>query len=1167
MTDCISTSTHNRFRLRRYLLLVSVTIIIVTAMLYSFYSSSQMINKYSPLVDATMEIKLEATTAHLWFEEIISGDRYENLDDVIKHIDSAVWYAKAILEGGRNEEGTFINLDDELLRQEVVATLEQLIEFKSITLIRYNAKETSGIGTEIDQQYDQLFKGFVNQIDNVETLLQKKIKADFSQYKIIQIVLIVATILLSFISFVIQYKSDRMLARHVVKITKTKTTAEKNEQWLNTIMDSMGDGVITTDVDGNVTRINPVAESLVGWLQADAQGLPLKRVFSIIDETTRETISNPVEHVINTGETIYLSNHTTLISKDGTEYQIADSAAPIRDSEQNVLGVVLVFNDVTEQYRLREQLNQSLQRLSLHWQDTPLGIIEWSTEFELVDLNPAAEKIFGFCKAEIKGQHAITKILPDNVTDSVKKIWADLLENKGGKFSINENLTKEGRTILCQWYNTPLINSEGAVIGVSSLVIDITERNTLEEKLRLSSKVFSETNEGIMITDNTGIILDVNSAFTTITGYTYDEALGQKPSMLSSGKQTVAFYKEMWQAIKEFGYWQGEVWNRMKNGEIYAELLTISSILDKDKNVLQYVGIFADITQSKKQQARLEQMAHYDALTQLPNRVLLRDRFIQAQAHSKREEKLLAVCFLDLDNFKPVNDNYGHKTGDQLLIEVAERIKIIIRDEDTLSRQGGDEFVLLLGDIESTAQCEQILKRIIKSLSQLYVIAGKPLSISASIGISLFPSDESDFDTLVRHADQAMYGAKQAGRNRYHFFNTEKDQQAIQKHIRLEELKQALANNEFCLYYQPKTIMTTGEVYGVEALIRWNHPENGMIPPLSFLPIIEETELEINIGNWVVNEAVKQLALWNQQGIQLEMSVNISSYHLQSSSFVEGLENILAKYPNVDSTNLQLEILESSALGDLKSISRVIKACTELLGVSIALDDFGTGYSSLTHMKNLSADIIKIDQSFVRDILDDPNDFAIIDGVIGLAGSFNRKIIAEGVETAEHGLMLLAMGCNKAQGYGISRPIPSDEIPEWLNAYTPIHEWISYGKAAHSLKDNKIQIFQLALEQWRKEFESNIHSAFDSPKCWPIMDGNHCFCGNWLKREQGALLFEKDWLDSLDKAHDQFHDITNILFNHYQKNEIDEIRESLKDFDAVFAKMKILLSDMDIKRV
>ena len=386
----------------------------------------------------------------------------------------------------------------------------------------------------------------------------------------------------------------------------------------------------------------------------------------------------------------------------------------------------------------------------------------------------------------------------------------------------------------------------------------------------------------------------------------------------------------------------------------------------------------------------LQKMVHFDVLTKLPNRVLFADRFYQAVAHSTRTENMLAVCFLDLDDFKPVNDNHGHDVGDKLLIEVASRIKECIREEDTVSRQGGDEFTLLLRDIESFKQCKETLDRVRDALAQPCIINDYPHKVTASIGTTIYPLDEADLDTLIRHADQAMYQAKLAGKNQLKLFNSLNDHEITNRQSQLSEVKQALTGGQFQLYYQPKVNMKTGKVFGVEALIRWIHPEKGLIPPLDFLPLIDGTELEIQVGGWVINEALQQLDDWQQQGIKLEVSINISSHHLQSEAFFDQLNEALDKHPDVNSQDLQLEILESSALGDINAISGIIKSCQNVLGVNVALDDFGTGYSSLTHMKNLSANTIKIDQTFVRDLLDDPNDYSIIEGVIGLAAQSGK---------------------------------------------------------------------------------------------------------------------------------------------------------------------------------
>ncbi len=698
---------------------------------------------------------------------------------------------------------------------------------------------------------------------------------------------------------------------------------------------------------------------------------------------------------------------------------------------------------------------------------------------------------------------------------------------------------------------------------IDNLVLDfnsmVKARKKAEEKLQLSDRVFKETHDGITITNEKGIIIDVNPRFSEITGYTREEVLGKDPRILNSGRQSPSFYVDMWKSIIKHGHWQGEVWNRHKDGSLYAELMTISTLKDANNNLLYYVGIFSDITQSKKQQETFEQMAHYDLLTQLPNRVLLADRFIQALAHSKRQQNMLAICFLDLDDFKPVNDLYGHEIGDQILIEVAGRIKANIRDEDTVSRQGGDEFALLLGDIESFSQCEKMLKRIIDSLAQPYMSDQKLISISASVGVTLYPIDDTDADTLMRHADQAMYQAKLAGRNRFHLFNAEQDQLSIKKATQLKEIEQALINNELCLYYQPKVNMQTGIVFGAEALIRWNHPERGLIPPFKFLPIIEGTDLEIKIGSWVINEALRQLDSWKAQDVELEVSVNISSYHLQSVTFSSELKDALALHPQIPSKNLQLEILESSALGDLQSISGIIQTCIDELGVNVALDDFGTGYSSLTHLRNLAAKTIKIDQSFVRDVLDYPNDYAIIDGLIGLADAFNREVIAEGVETTEHGLMLLLMGCTEAQGYGIARPMPAVEIPAWLNNYTPNQEWMTCAKKVRTKKEKKIKLFRLTLAQWQKKIEDSLNSSVDSNVQWPILKRSKCYCGTWLQRAKQDQFFEESWLMKLEEVHNIMHDIADDLFEQYQAGEIETARKELINLQIAVENMSSML--------
>ncbi|MCX4187508.1 EAL domain-containing protein [Methylophaga sp. OBS4] len=691
------------------------------------------------------------------------------------------------------------------------------------------------------------------------------------------------------------------------------------------------------------------------------------------------------------------------------------------------------------------------------------------------------------------------------------------------------------------------------------VIYDITARKEAEEQLRFSSRVFNQAQEGIIITDTSGAITDVNPAFCDITGYSREEVIGQGPEILNSGKHSPEFFSKMWQSIIEHGYWQGEVWNRRKNGELYAELLTISALSDDDGLCRHFVGLFSDITQTKQQQETLELMAHYDVLTKLPNRVLFADRFSQAVAHSKRTETLLAVCFLDLDNFKPVNDTYGHEVGDQLLIEVAQRLKANVRDEDTISRFGGDEFAILFRDVGSQSECEFMLQRIHESLARPYSVNDLNVEISASSGVTFYPTDNADLDTLLRHADQTMYQAKLSGRNTYKLFNPAHNRQTMEKQQWLQQIRQGLEQGQFRLFYQPKVNMRTGQVFGMEALIRWQHPDNGLLSPVQFLPLVEGSDLEIDIGNWVIHTALSQLQSWHDDGHILEVSVNVASSHLQSADFIDDVEAALAAHPGLDSRYLQLEIVETSALGDIGAITKAIKLCREVLGVSVALDDFGTGYSSLTHLRHLTASTIKIDQSFVRDMLDDPQDYTIVDGVSGLADAFNRQVIAEGVETNEHGLMLLMIGCDLAQGFGIAKPMPAEDVPGWLEAYQPNRYWMTCAAQPLSLRQRALKLFSLISNRWYQSFISSIQQQPETVEHWPIMAPRKCHCGSWIQRVRSQGWFDVLWLDKLEASHDRWHALAYELRETFLAGNDEAAREALAELERLFDDMQRLV--------
>jgi len=445
--------------------------------------------------------------------------------------------------------------------------------------------------------------------------------------------------------------------------------------------------------------------------------------------------------------------------------------------------------------------------------------------------------------------------------------------------------------------------------------------------------------------------------------------------------------------------------------------------------------LFVRINNLLLRQHALKLMANYDVLTHLPNRTLFSERFNIAIANSQKHKTLLAVCYLDLDGFKQINDRFDRDVGDNLLVEVAERIRSVMRPQDNVSRQGGDEFALLFADLESYEQCEQLLTQLLARIAEPYSLGGKQLTVAASCGVTLYPNDDADPDTLLRHADQAMYQAKVRGRNCYQLFDTaqEKAQQILQR--QQAAIRQAIKYDEFCLYYQPKVDMQNNRVFGVEALIRWNHPSNGLLLPGSFLNCVQGSELELELDNWVIQNALKQTSLWNQAGLKLQVSINISPSHIKTANFYGVLCDLIAHYPQVSPEQLQIEVLESGVLDDLATMTRVIQTCRENLGVHIALDDFGTGYSSLSHLRHLPIHAVKIDQSFVRNMIEDPNDHVIVEGVISLARAFKLEVIAEGVETEQHKQVLLNLGCRKGQGYGIARPMPAEKIADWVVSY------------------------------------------------------------------------------------------------------------------------------------
>lgn len=560
-------------------------------------------------------------------------------------------------------------------------------------------------------------------------------------------------------------------------------------------------------------------------------------------------------------------------------------------------------------------------------------------------------------------------------------------------------------------------------------------------RLSLAASVFDHAQDGIFITNEQFQIVDVNRSFTKITGYLKEAVIHHRPVELGFGFQDQEYFDKAKKTLALKKTCRGEVWNLHADGNVYASWLDVFSVTDENDVVTNYVGIFSDITEVKQQQINLEHMAYHDPLTQLPNRTLFSDRLKQELDDIKTETEVLAVCYFDLDGFKPVNDDFGHEAGDLLLVEFSKRIRENISKSDTIARLGGDEFALLL-KVATKEECVAQLDHLLAEISQPYHLEDESINtISASIGYTIYPEDLSEPETLLRHADHAMYFVKTHGRGFHHQFDAVQDQDEIQHLKEKDAIHAALPNGEFELHYQPKVNMHLGTISGAEALIRWQHPERGMVSPAEFIPIIEQDlNLTIQLGEWVIEEALKQIRVWQSQGLSVHVSVNISPNHMVQLNFSKRLSMLLESYADVPANLLELEITETAVIEDIELVAKTIKTCREF-GVKFALDDFGVGYSSLTYLRRLPVEVIKVDQSFVRDMLRDADDLAVVSSVISLGNSFGLDVVAEGVETVEHGVALKEMGCQFAQGYGISRPLPAKAFAGWVKAYIPDASW------------------------------------------------------------------------------------------------------------------------------
>ncbi len=684
----------------------------------------------------------------------------------------------------------------------------------------------------------------------------------------------------------------------------------------------------------------------------------------------------------------------------------------------------LMFVRVTQPVLARLEASERRRRALVEHMGSAvavLNLVEDGTDFVFVDVNPAALRIDGFTRDDMVNRR-LTAVFPGAERYGVLAAACRVAAG-GGAERLAMAFYQDDR--ISGWrdhafYRLPT----GEVVHIWD---DVTDRKRAEAGLQMAASVFNHTNEGILVTTPAGIIEQVNPAFTVITGFSADEAIGQTPAILRSDRQAPAFYRAMWQALRDQGRWQGEIWNRRKNGEAYLEWLTVSAVKDEAGETSRYVAVFDDISELHEKEQRLRHQAYHDPLTGLPNRTLFIDRLDHAIAVAGRSDRPVAVLFLDLDRFKLVNDTLGHDVGDDLLKAVAQRLKHHLRRADTVARLGGDEFVVIQVDWTSPAEVSTLADKVLALLEEPVTVGGHDLHVGASIGIALYPADGADARELLKNADTAMYVVKEAGRSAYRFFDASMNQEAMERLTLEGALRGAIDRGELAVYYQPKVALASGAMVGAEALVRWHHPIHGTIVPDRFIPLAEETGLIVPLGEWVLRQVCHQVAQWSQAGLDPgPVAVNVSARQLALADFADRVAGILAD-EGVRPDRIDLEITETAIMRDSDRAAATLTTLSGI-GLRVVLDDFGVGYSSLGYLKRLPITGLKMDRSFIHDVTEDHDAAALARGILDLARQLGIEVVAEGVETESQASFLHASGCRLAQGYLFARPMPAAQL-------------------------------------------------------------------------------------------------------------------------------------------
>lgn len=828
------------------------------------------------------------------------------------------------------------------------------------------------------------------------------------------------------------------LALAAVSRNREITTQLRNseERW-NFALESAGDGVWDWSPQTDAALFSKRWKEMLGYAEHEFSNTGSMWLDHIHPEDKNRALFTVQEYFAG-NQPFFTIEYRLRCKDDSWKWILARGKLVSRDADGNPLRMIGTHTDISDRKRYEESLQRSESKFRTLYDSTSDAVMLLD-ENGFFDCNKATLELFGCATLE----EFCTK-QPTDLSPPTQPCGTSSLELSGLKIA---TAIKKG-SLRFEWLHKRVGIDENfpAEVLLSAITLndkpalqatvrDITERKFAETELRIAATAF-ESQEGIMVTDADKIILRVNKAFTAITGYTADEVIGKNPRLLQSGRQNAKFYDDMWKRINNTGSWGGEIWNRRKNGEIYPEYLIITAVKSTDGSVTNYVATLVDITLNKMAADEIERLAFYDPLTGLPNRRLLLDRLNLALASSHRSGRLGALLFIDMDNFKTLNDTLGHDMGDLLLQQVAERLTSSVREDDTVARLGGDEFVVMLEDlsnqvVEAATQTEIIGEKILAVLNQPYQLAAHQYHSTPSIGAALFDGHEQATDELLKQADIAMYQAKTSGRNALRFFDPQM-QASINARAELEtDLRLAVAENQFILYYQPQ-VYHNGKITGAEVLIRWHHPQRGLVSPADFIPLAEETGLILSIGQWVLEAACAQIKIWeNSEATQhLQLAVNVSARQFHQTDFVEQMRQMLSRSA-IKPDRLKLELTETLILDDIKDTVFKMNALREI-GVRFSMDDFGTGYSSLAYLTQLPIDQLKIDQSFVHNIGMKPSDSMIVQTIIGMAKNLGMEVIAEGVETEAQRAFLEQHGCQVCQGYLFSKPVPLPAFEQLL---------------------------------------------------------------------------------------------------------------------------------------